>query len=165
MGRTNAKASTSKHATPTPAVTSPRTQAYGHDLHAWPRSWRGGEEDLPPGEELVACFRPFIACLAASDLAPTTIRRHVDNFVAPGRAHQYRSPRDATASQAAGPSGAPASRRRRRGGGRSCTAGWTNNNNDFSMRRAVSYVASSAARVSPLTHRFLEGRGRDVPRC
>lgn len=40
----------------------------------------GWEKDLPPGEELVACFRPFIAQLAASDLAPKTIRRHVDNL-------------------------------------------------------------------------------------
>jgi len=80
MVRTTAKASASKRAMPVPAVTSPRTRAYDHDLHEWPRSWRGGEEDLPPGEELVACFRPFIAHLAASDLAPKTIRRHVDNL-------------------------------------------------------------------------------------
>lgn len=40
----------------------------------------GWEKDLPPGEELVACFRPFIAQLAASPLTPKTIRRHVDNL-------------------------------------------------------------------------------------
>ena len=40
----------------------------------------GWEKDLPPGQELVAIFRPFIAQLAASDLAPKTIRRHVDNL-------------------------------------------------------------------------------------
>jgi hypothetical protein len=40
----------------------------------------GWEKDIPPGEELVVCFRGFIAELAASDLAPKTIRRHVDNL-------------------------------------------------------------------------------------
>lgn len=40
----------------------------------------GWEKDLPPGEELVACFRLFIEHLASSDLASKTIRRHVDNL-------------------------------------------------------------------------------------
>lgn len=35
---------------------------------------------LPPGQELVACFRPFIAYLAASGLAPKTILWPVDNL-------------------------------------------------------------------------------------
>ena len=38
------------------------------------------EKDLPPGEALVVCFRPFIEHLAASSLSPKTIRRHVDNL-------------------------------------------------------------------------------------
>ena len=54
--------------------------AYGRDLDNWPHSWMGLEQDLPPGEQLLACFRPFIAHLAASSLTPTTIRRHVDNL-------------------------------------------------------------------------------------
>ena len=40
----------------------------------------GLEEDLPPGEKLVACFRPFLEALAASDLSPKTIQKHVDNL-------------------------------------------------------------------------------------
>ncbi len=44
----------------------------------------GLEKDLPPGEKLVACFRPFLEHLAASDLAPKTIQRHVDNLWALG---------------------------------------------------------------------------------
>ena len=39
----------------------------------------GGENDVPPGEELVACFRPFLEDLVASDLSPKTIQKHVDN--------------------------------------------------------------------------------------
>ena len=40
----------------------------------------GWEKDLPPGERLVTCFRPFIEHLASSSLSPKTIRRHVDNL-------------------------------------------------------------------------------------
>ena len=44
----------------------------------------GWEKDVPPGEQLVACFRPFLEHLIASDLAPRTIQRHVDNLWALG---------------------------------------------------------------------------------
>jgi hypothetical protein len=40
----------------------------------------GLEKDLPPGEKLVACLRPFIEHLASSSLSPKTIRQHVDNL-------------------------------------------------------------------------------------
>jgi hypothetical protein len=40
----------------------------------------GLEKDLPPGEKLVACFRPFLEWLASSDLARKTIQKHVDNM-------------------------------------------------------------------------------------
>jgi hypothetical protein len=33
----------------------------------------GLEKDLPPGEKLGACFRPFLEALAASDLSPKII--------------------------------------------------------------------------------------------
>jgi hypothetical protein len=44
----------------------------------------GLEKDLPPGEKLVACFRPFLEEIVASDLSPKTIQRHVDNLWALG---------------------------------------------------------------------------------
>ena len=44
----------------------------------------GWEEDLPPGEKLVACFRPFLEHLVSSDLSPKTIQKHVDNLVLGG---------------------------------------------------------------------------------
>jgi len=53
---------------------------YCSDLANWPRSWMGVEKDLPPGEALVVCLRPFIAHLAASGLSTKTIRQHVDNL-------------------------------------------------------------------------------------
>jgi hypothetical protein len=53
---------------------------YCRDLNRWPRSWMGLDKDLPPGEQLVALFRPFLEHLAASDLTPKTIQKHVDNM-------------------------------------------------------------------------------------
>jgi len=44
----------------------------------------GEEKDIPPGEKLVACFRPFLDALAASDLSQKTIQKHVDNLWALG---------------------------------------------------------------------------------
>ena len=44
----------------------------------------GVEKDLPPGEGLVRCFRPFIEHLVSTGLSPKTIRRHVDNLWALG---------------------------------------------------------------------------------
>ncbi|MEZ5352893.1 MAG: hypothetical protein R2762_09680 [Bryobacteraceae bacterium] len=80
MARGTAKTSKVNRATPTPVGAGIAARTYDHDLDQWPRSWMGWEKDLPPGEELVACFRPFIAHLAASDLTPKTIRRHVDSL-------------------------------------------------------------------------------------
>lgn len=40
----------------------------------------GMEKDLPPGEKLVACFRPFMEHLIGSDLSPKTIQKHVGNL-------------------------------------------------------------------------------------
>lgn len=64
----------------TPAAAPPDASVYGRDLHTWPRTWMGVEKDLPPGEALIVCFRPFIEHLAASGLSPKTIRNHVDNL-------------------------------------------------------------------------------------
>jgi hypothetical protein len=44
----------------------------------------GIEKDLPPGEKLIACFRPFLEELVATDLSPKTIQKHVDNLWALG---------------------------------------------------------------------------------
>jgi hypothetical protein len=70
----------------TRAPTAPRhdLEHYCRDLNGWPRSWMGLEKDLPPGEQLVDCFRPFLKYLAASDLSPKTIQKHVDNMWALG---------------------------------------------------------------------------------
>jgi hypothetical protein len=62
----------------------PDLEHYCRDLNGWPRSWMGEEKDIPPGEKLVACFRPFLQALAASDLSPKTIQKHVDNLWALG---------------------------------------------------------------------------------
>src|ERR1035437_2613332 len=60
-------------------------ERYCRGLNDWPRSWMGWEKDVPPGEKLVACFRPFLEYLVASaDLSPKTIQKHVDNLWALG---------------------------------------------------------------------------------
>src|SRR6266566_5659669 len=80
MARTIFKAKTAKVNRAATAVASSDASAYCRDLDNWPRSWMGLEKDLPPGEELVACLRPFIEHLASSSLSPKSIRRHVDNL-------------------------------------------------------------------------------------
>jgi hypothetical protein len=54
-------------------------EVYCRDLYGWPNSWMGLEKDLPPGEQLLRVFRPFLEHLAASSLSPKTIQKHVDN--------------------------------------------------------------------------------------
>jgi len=44
----------------------------------------GAGKDLLPGEQLLALFRPFLENLAASDLSPKTIQKHVNNIWALG---------------------------------------------------------------------------------
>jgi len=76
-----AKTSTINRATSSsPAL----VERYCRGLADWPRSWVGWEEDLPPGEKLVARFRPFLEALIVSGLSPKTIQRHVDNLWALG---------------------------------------------------------------------------------
>jgi hypothetical protein len=77
----NAKGRTARITKINPAA-SPRhdLEHYCRDLNGWPRSWMGLEKDLPPGQKLVACFRPFLEALAASHLSPKIIQKHVDNL-------------------------------------------------------------------------------------
>jgi hypothetical protein len=63
-------------------ATAPRhdLEHYCRDLNGWPRSWMGLEKDLPPGEQLLTLFRPFLENLAASVVAeddPETRRQYV----------------------------------------------------------------------------------------
>ncbi len=80
MARMMAKAKTPRVNRATQPGAGADISAYCRDLDRWPRSWMGLEKDLPPGEQLLACLRPFIQHLASSTLSPKTIRRHVDNL-------------------------------------------------------------------------------------
>ena len=80
MARMIAKVKTSRINRVAKPAPSSDASAYCRDLDNWPRSWMGLEKDLPPGEELVARFRPFIEHLAASSRSSKSIRRHVDNL-------------------------------------------------------------------------------------
>ena len=72
-----AKTTTVNHSTPD---AHPSLARYGQDLEAWPHSWMGFPKDLPPGEKMVACFRPFLEYLIQQNLSRKTVRKHVDNL-------------------------------------------------------------------------------------
>src|SRR6266436_3297125 len=80
MARTIFMAKTSRVNRAATAAASSAASASCRDLDNWPRSWMGLEKDLPPGEALVVCFRPFIQHLVSANLSPKTIRLHVDNL-------------------------------------------------------------------------------------
>ncbi len=46
----------------------------------WPNSWAGLREDIPLGKRLLSELAPFVTHLAASELSPKTVRRHIDNL-------------------------------------------------------------------------------------
>jgi len=77
MAKSAAKISTINRPTPGAHLD---LSSYCRDLADWPRSWMGFEKDLPAGEKLVACFRPFLDHLVASGLSRKTIRKHIDNL-------------------------------------------------------------------------------------
>src|SRR3989441_260367 len=83
MARKATTARTSKINRATPDTPS-GIERYCRGLEDWPRSWMGWEKDLPPGEQLVARFRPFLEYLVCSGLAPKTLQKHVDNLWALG---------------------------------------------------------------------------------
>ena len=71
----------------------------------------GAGKDLPPGEQLLSLFRPFLQHLAASDLSPKTIQKHVDNMWALGwRVHPRSPQRSFSEKEASGPSPLPDNR-------------------------------------------------------
>lgn len=80
MARRTAKGKTSRVNRTSPARVATAVAAYCRDLDGWPRSWMGLEKDLPPGEQLLTCLRPFIEQLATTNLTSKTIRRHIDNL-------------------------------------------------------------------------------------
>src|ERR1700739_1552674 len=83
MAKKAVAAKTTRITRATPA-SAPDLERYCRGLNDWPRSWMGLEKDLPPGEKMVACFRPFLEYLVTSDLSPKTIQKHVDNLWALG---------------------------------------------------------------------------------
>src|SRR5580658_8851995 len=82
MARKVAAEKTTRIKRETAALTS--IERYCRGLDTWPRSWMGLDEDIPPGERLIACFRPFIEHLVSSEKSRRTIQEHVDNIWALG---------------------------------------------------------------------------------
>lgn len=53
---------------------------YCPDLAAWPGSWKYEDHDELPGQQLVACFTPFLLHLLSLGLSSKTLRKHRDNL-------------------------------------------------------------------------------------
>ena len=54
--------------------------AYCPDLAEWSRQWRYEERDVLFGQQIVACFTPFLQHLLSSGLSPKTRPKHRDNL-------------------------------------------------------------------------------------
>lgn len=59
-------------------------QTYCPDLNEWPRSWSYEAQDIPPGQQMVEYFKPFLRDLLARNLSRKTLRQHRDNVWALG---------------------------------------------------------------------------------
>lgn len=57
-----------------------RSARFLADIRDWPDRWKGDRRDVPLGEEIVRAVRPFLEVLVSSELADSTVRRHVDNI-------------------------------------------------------------------------------------
>jgi hypothetical protein len=55
-------------------------QTYCPDLNEWPRSWSYEPRDIPPGQQMVEYFKPFLRDLLAHNLSRKTLRQHRDNI-------------------------------------------------------------------------------------
>ena len=55
-------------------------QVYCPDLEQWARSWSYEPRDIPPGLQMVECFKPFLRHLLTLDLSRPSLRRHRDNL-------------------------------------------------------------------------------------
>lgn len=62
------------------ASVTPTLADFVPDLAGWPRSWRYEDRDIAPGEEIVACFIPFLRHLLDLGLSRKTRNRHRDNL-------------------------------------------------------------------------------------
>lgn len=50
------------------------------DINDWPDSWKGTNEDVSYGKDILKLFKPYIASLKKKSLSPVTINRHIDNL-------------------------------------------------------------------------------------
>jgi hypothetical protein len=55
-------------------------RGYCPDLDQWPASWAYEARDIPPGLQMVECFKPFLREMLALPLSRPTLRRHRDNI-------------------------------------------------------------------------------------
>ena len=73
-----------RHSLPAQQAAADPLHIWCPDLDQWPRSWAYEARDIPYGQRIVECFRPFLRELLNSPLSRTTLRRHRDNIWALG---------------------------------------------------------------------------------
>ena len=79
--RQNPKASaTSAAILPAQGASGDALATYCPDLEQWPVSWMVEARDLPPGQQMVECFKPFLRHLVSSGPSRKTLRSHRDNL-------------------------------------------------------------------------------------
>jgi hypothetical protein len=49
-------------------------------INEWPDSWKGVQEDVAYGRELIEIFIPFIEEMKSKGLSPKSINKHIDNL-------------------------------------------------------------------------------------
>ena len=65
---------------PAQQIAADPLQSYCPDLDQWPGSWAYEKRDIPPGLQMVDCFKPFLRELLTLSLSRQTLRRHRDNI-------------------------------------------------------------------------------------
>lgn len=50
------------------------------DMERWPKAWMGFPEDISVGKKIIETMHPFVQAMVDDGLAPTTIKRHMDNL-------------------------------------------------------------------------------------
>jgi hypothetical protein len=65
---------------PTQQAAADPLQTYCPDLDQWPRSWAYEADDIPPGLQIVECFKPFLCELLSRHLSRQTLGQHRDNI-------------------------------------------------------------------------------------
>jgi hypothetical protein len=113
----------------------------------------GLEEDLPPDVQLPTSFLPFLEHLAASNLSPKTIQKHVDNMLGAGWGIHSQSPQRLFSAKEASAADPPSNDR----GGRSAPLSRRRRSAEmvrFDLPKVPAIPQRTASPMLAVTHKF-----------